>query len=228
VARGRYTPPAALGRGVRLAGPPSSSGLGFRPFKAATRVRIPLGARTTQYTRLWRSPESSSPCQGEDRGIEARQPRWNERRSETAGAFVPGQVAQLAEHAAENRGVGSSNLPLATSSRERSGLLASRQLDDPAAADVEEVARAVGSASRRSLGQTVPHLAVVVATTVVALDDHGIRAVALDAAVVAHGSRVVRRPRLPTTSRSHRTVRTTDQFVDSWLRSWVERESAAW
>ena len=55
--------------------PPSSSGLGFRPFKAATRVRIPLGARTTEYTRLWRSPESSSPCQGEDRGIEARQPR---------------------------------------------------------------------------------------------------------------------------------------------------------
>jgi hypothetical protein len=26
--------------------------------------------------RLWRSPESSSPCQGEDRGIEARQARW--------------------------------------------------------------------------------------------------------------------------------------------------------
>src|SRR5215213_3630135 len=84
---------------------------------------------------------------------------------------------------------------------ERSGLLASGQLDDAAAADVEEVARAIGSAPRRSLGQTVPHLAVVIATTVVALEDHGIRTVALDAAVLAHGSRVVRRPRHPTTSR---------------------------
>jgi hypothetical protein len=65
---------------------PSSRGLGRRPFKAEARVRIPLGARdrrpgvlaTTTYTRLWRSPESSSPCQGEDRGIEARQARWSE------------------------------------------------------------------------------------------------------------------------------------------------------
>jgi hypothetical protein len=63
---------------------PSSRGLGRRPFKAEARVRIPLGARdrrpgvlaTTTYTRLWRSPESSSPCQGEDRGIEARQARY--------------------------------------------------------------------------------------------------------------------------------------------------------
>jgi hypothetical protein len=32
-----------------------------------------------------------------------------------SATFPPdGQVAQLAEHAAENRGVGSSNLPLAT------------------------------------------------------------------------------------------------------------------
>src|ERR1700761_1559150 len=30
--------------GPRLVLPPSSSGLGHRPFKAATRVRIPLGA----------------------------------------------------------------------------------------------------------------------------------------------------------------------------------------
>jgi hypothetical protein len=48
--------PRAGGGGEHGApGPPSSSGLGFRPFKAATRVRIPLGARTTEYTRLWRS-----------------------------------------------------------------------------------------------------------------------------------------------------------------------------
>jgi hypothetical protein len=98
---------------------PSSSGLGRRPFKAEARVRTPLGARTTHAAppvatapaqpnmRLWRSQESSSPCQGEDRGIEARQARWGHRPRH-------GQVAQLAEHAAENRGVGSSNLPLAT------------------------------------------------------------------------------------------------------------------
>ena len=38
---------------------PSSSGLGLRPFKAATRVRIPLGARTAhpvQHSKAqWRS-----------------------------------------------------------------------------------------------------------------------------------------------------------------------------
>jgi hypothetical protein len=33
----------ATGTAVRVAGPPSSSGLGHRPFKAAARVRIPLG-----------------------------------------------------------------------------------------------------------------------------------------------------------------------------------------
>jgi hypothetical protein len=80
---GRFTAVAILFR-LRLSWPlsswagkpPSSSGLGHRPFKAAARVRIPLGARsTTEYTRVWRSPESSSPCQGEDRGIEARHPR---------------------------------------------------------------------------------------------------------------------------------------------------------
>ena len=37
--------PPGRGRGPHVGpGPPSSSGLGFRPFKAATRVRIPLGA----------------------------------------------------------------------------------------------------------------------------------------------------------------------------------------
>jgi hypothetical protein len=42
-----YLPPLPPGRGRGPhvgPGPPSSSGLGFRPFKAATRVRIPLGA----------------------------------------------------------------------------------------------------------------------------------------------------------------------------------------
>ena len=44
----RYTLAAApLGRCAAGKLPPSSSGLGHRPFKAAARVRIPLGARTT-------------------------------------------------------------------------------------------------------------------------------------------------------------------------------------
>ena len=37
-------PPGRGRAGAQMLGPPSSSGLGFRPFKAATRVRIPLGA----------------------------------------------------------------------------------------------------------------------------------------------------------------------------------------
>ena len=44
----RYTLAAAPLSAVKQLGePPSSSGLGHRPFKAAARVRIPLGARTT-------------------------------------------------------------------------------------------------------------------------------------------------------------------------------------
>ena len=78
---GTYPSSAALGR--RLNPPPSSSGPGRRPFKAEARVRIPLGARDRRFgvdaqpnTRLWGSPESPPPCQGGDRGIEARQARW--------------------------------------------------------------------------------------------------------------------------------------------------------
>ena len=45
----RYTPWAVPAAGVTVCGsghePPSSSGPGYRPFKAAARVRIPLGAR---------------------------------------------------------------------------------------------------------------------------------------------------------------------------------------
>ena len=67
--------------------PPSSSGLGRRPFKAEARVRIPLGARRLGVAAL--APQqgklnmcacrgvrpSSPPCQGGNRGIEARQAR---------------------------------------------------------------------------------------------------------------------------------------------------------
>src|SRR5205085_3009380 len=91
--------------------PPSSRGPGYRPFKAETRVRTPLGARKTRSRgAAW---PCSPPCQGGGRGFESRRDRW--------WHGVPwarrfGEVAQLAEHAAENRGVGSSILPLATAS----------------------------------------------------------------------------------------------------------------
>jgi hypothetical protein len=48
--------PPGRGRGAGWTGPPSSSGLGFRPFKAATRVRIPLGA----HNRIAHAPVEES------------------------------------------------------------------------------------------------------------------------------------------------------------------------
>ena len=58
--------------------PPSSSGLGYRPFKAAARVRIPLGAREGELNSmgLWSSLECSRPCQGRGRGFKSLQARW--------------------------------------------------------------------------------------------------------------------------------------------------------
>ena len=44
------------GAGCGMTEPPSSSGLGFRPFKAATRVRIPLGA----HNRIAHAPVEES------------------------------------------------------------------------------------------------------------------------------------------------------------------------
>jgi hypothetical protein len=57
--------------------PPSSSGLGYRPFKAAARVRIPLGAREGELNSegLWSSLECSRPCQGRGRGFKSLQAR---------------------------------------------------------------------------------------------------------------------------------------------------------
>jgi hypothetical protein len=55
------------------------------------------------------------PCQGGNRGFNPVTRAGNA--GARAGVTVSGQVAQLAEHAAENRGVGSSILPLATRSR---------------------------------------------------------------------------------------------------------------
>lgn len=52
---GRLPTDSRCGRGpLRWSKPPSSSGLGHRPFKAAARVRIPLGVRSTSKAQ-WRS-----------------------------------------------------------------------------------------------------------------------------------------------------------------------------
>jgi hypothetical protein len=67
------------GRGPRSK-PPSSSGLGLRPFKAAARVRIPLGVRYECSTTEQQGPVaqlvSASPCHGEGRGFESRLGRF--------------------------------------------------------------------------------------------------------------------------------------------------------
>src|SRR5918996_6465866 len=115
---GRFPAPRALywrscPRGVggcRL--PPSSSGPGYRPFTPAARVRIPLGARNRIPSGLWSSLD-----------VLATLSRWRSRvqipsgphgTAPLSGAGRRGEVAQLAEHAAENRGVGGSTPPPAT------------------------------------------------------------------------------------------------------------------
>ena len=108
--------------------PPSSSGLGRRPFKAVARVRIPLGARHRHICARRGVRSSSPPCQGGDRGIEARRARWVSEsgtarspvwgsKSERSPQTRSGEVAQSVEHAAENRGVGGSIPPLPTQDR---------------------------------------------------------------------------------------------------------------
>jgi hypothetical protein len=111
----RYT----LGRCPRAGGggasqPPSSSGLGSRPFKAETRVRIPLGVRS-EHEVPWSSL-----------AVLATLSRWRSRVRIPSGPRgagrgwhrIPGrprgEVAQSVEHAAENRGVGGSIPSLAT------------------------------------------------------------------------------------------------------------------
>src|SRR5207249_2995148 len=81
------------------------------PFKAETRVRIPLGARNPKGP-VEQPGRARHPVKVEVAGS-------NPVRTARDVERVPwGEVAQLAEHAAENRGVGSSILPLAT---DRSG-----------------------------------------------------------------------------------------------------------
>ena len=67
---------------------PSSSGLGLRPFKAAARVRIPLGARSEAQWRSWlaRRPVTAK--------VAGSSPVWVAR-VHRSGFGPDGQVAQL-------------------------------------------------------------------------------------------------------------------------------------
>src|ERR687891_726369 len=103
-APGRYT--WAVPR--RGTSPPSSRGPGYRPFKAATRVRIPLGARNRIAGPVEQSGRARHPVKVEVAGSNPVRP------APAPGRRRSGEVAQLAEHAAENRGVGGSNPSLAT------------------------------------------------------------------------------------------------------------------
>jgi hypothetical protein len=76
--------------------PPSSSGLGHRPFKAAARVQIPLGAL------CWPGAASSAYGPVEQLGVLATLSRWRSRVQIPSGPLWPsghgprrGQVAQL-------------------------------------------------------------------------------------------------------------------------------------
>ncbi len=92
--------------------PPSSSGLGLRPFKAAAPVRIRLGVRIT-WSCHQQGPVaqlvSAPPCHGGGRGFESRRGR-----SASSSRARSGQIAQLVERPTENRKVGGSTPPLAT------------------------------------------------------------------------------------------------------------------
>ncbi len=69
---GGYTfaaaPKAGGGAGASALEPPSSSGLGFRPFKAATRVRIPLGAPNKIHAPVEESGRPHRPVKAEIAG----------------------------------------------------------------------------------------------------------------------------------------------------------------
>jgi hypothetical protein len=125
-----------------MTGPPSSSGLGFRPFKAATRVRIPLGA----HNRIAHAPveESGRPHRPVKAEIAGSKPvgRAGQRRYREVPPLSCGQVCgqqsaaalfRLATHRRRTR-IGSSSSalarhdpswldsPRAPSSRRRSGV----------------------------------------------------------------------------------------------------------
>src|SRR6266702_463170 len=101
---GRSPTAGAKGKAAVTVEPPSSSGLGHRPFKAAARVRIPLGAPPAA-SRLKHGPV-------EQLGVLATLSRWRSRVQIPSGPLRPaglravrrgagpagagrGQVAQL-------------------------------------------------------------------------------------------------------------------------------------
>jgi hypothetical protein len=90
--------------------PPSSSGLGLRPFKAATGIRIPLGAQRGR-GEVW---SSRRPVKPEVAGSNPVAPARHDARTFVRASFHNGQVAQLAEHRSEKAGVGGSSPPLTT------------------------------------------------------------------------------------------------------------------
>jgi hypothetical protein len=100
----------------------------FNPLVAGSNPARPTRPPAAKMD-LWSSLECSPPCQGGGRGFKSRQVRSRPvktGRDAVAGGgdpspgTVPGQVAQLVEHTTENRGVGSSILPLTT--RNKAGL----------------------------------------------------------------------------------------------------------
>jgi hypothetical protein len=109
---------------IRVVGPTGSAailaatpGQGTGRTKPAGTADIARAGRTLPGgTTRYPSGRARSPCQGGDRGIGAPRARaaGGARKLAARSPSDVGQVAQLAEHAAENRGVGSSILPLAT------------------------------------------------------------------------------------------------------------------
>ena len=65
--------------------PPSSSGLGHRPFKVAARVRIPLGVPQQSSLVLWCSLECTPACQAGGRGFKSRRDRPRSRSGSSVG-----------------------------------------------------------------------------------------------------------------------------------------------
>ena len=93
--------PARFGRIVRRAvtvEPPSSSGLGHRPFKAAARVRIPLGALSAAAGNAWSCRAARSarhPVKVEVAGSNPVRTAGDAHQRPSKMAQSHGQVAQL-------------------------------------------------------------------------------------------------------------------------------------
>ena len=132
--------------------PPSSSGLGHRPFKAAARVRIPLGVRRVN------GPVVQF---GVHAGLSSRRSRVQipsgPQRAGTVTSTTPGRVAQLAERAPEKREVtGSTPVPTTTKVLVR-GVEASHPPVEPSAFRARSVPEGSGTVvDRPGHGRVVP------------------------------------------------------------------------